>query len=86
MIDNVIDKNNNAKNFFSLDEKDAQAVLNDNESLKFLSKITKEEVIFKEFVSNINYRGLYQLFESTRSIAVLYSLPSETTNSTSTPC
>lgn len=71
MIDNVNQDNKKGKNFFALDE-DAtiSSSLKENESFKFLVKVTKEENIFTELVANINYRGTYQMFESIRMITV----------------
>lgn len=69
MIDNANQDNKKGKNFFALDEDETiTSSLKENESFKFLSKITRDEGLFSDFISNLNYRGTYQLLESIRLI------------------
>lgn len=70
LIDGVNQENKNNKNFFTLDENLLLISLKENEALKFLTKVSKEETLFSQFISNINYRGMYQLYESTKTISV----------------
>ena len=72
LVDNVNQEDGKNKNFFTLDEKVVLESLKENESLKFLNKLTKEENTFKEFIEGINYRGTYQLYESVKMISKDY--------------
>lgn len=82
LIDGVNQENKNNKNFFTLDENLLLISLKENEALKFLAKVSKEETLFSQFISNINYRGMYQLYESTKTISVTAASPSATTSRT----
>lgn len=69
MMDTANQDTRKGKNFFALDENETvNSSLRENDSFKFLSKITKDEGLFSEFINNINYRGTYQMLESIRII------------------
>ena len=59
LIDGVNEDTRKNKNFFAVDEKDVLASFKENETLRFLTKVTQEETTFSEFVRNINARGIY---------------------------
>jgi hypothetical protein len=71
VLDGVNQDSKKNKNFFALDEEETiSSSLRENEALKFLVKITKDENAFGDFINNINYRGTYTLLESIRMITV----------------
>lgn len=70
LVDGVNEDTRKNKNFFAVEEKEVVASLKENETLKFLVKVTNDEVTFNEFVRNINVRGIYQLYENIRTLAV----------------
>lgn len=60
------------RNIFVLDEDQTiTSSLKDNESFKFLIKVTKEERLFDDFIRGISDRGTYQLLDSIRYITVV---------------
>ena len=85
LVDGANQDNKKGRNFFSLDEGETiTSSLKNNESFKFLTKISKEESLFADFVNNINYRGTYQMLESIRIITVGTPNMRETTSQIST--
>lgn len=69
VIDNANQDNKKGKNFFAMDEENMISMaLQENEPFKFMAKITRDEELFMEFISNMSYRGTYQLLESMRMI------------------
>lgn len=66
MLENVNQEDRNSKNFFTLDENSALSSLKENESVKFLGKVVRDETDFAEFLTNLNYRGRYLLMTHVR--------------------
>lgn len=59
------------KNIFVLEEDEAITTsLKDNDSFKFLVKISRDERTFDDFIRGISDRGTYQLLDSIRYVTV----------------
>lgn len=66
LMENVNQDDRHSKNFFTLDETSALSSLRENESVRFLGKVVKDETDFAEFLANLNYRGRYLLMTHIR--------------------